>query len=74
MVEEDISELLIEFESAINGLSDGFRISYFDNETWGTEKTFVNEFRIRALDIALIGQKLQKFSNKELSEALEDWK
>ena len=72
MVKENLSELLTEFQFLVSDFNSGFRISYFDNDTWGTEKNFINEFRIRALDIALVGQKLEKFSNEEISEAIED--
>tara|TARA_R100001143_G_C3319139_1_gene113869 strand:+ start:77 stop:337 length:261 start_codon:yes stop_codon:yes gene_type:complete len=72
MVEENLSELLADFDQRVNDFSDGYRISYFDNDVWGNEGIFINEFRIRALDIALIAQKLEKFSNEEISEAIED--
>ena len=68
---ENIDNLITEFEFLVNDFNSGFRVSYFDNGTWGTEKNFINEFRIRALDIALVGQKLEKFSNKELAKALD---
>ena len=73
MVKENLSELLADFDQRVNDFSDGYSISYFDNETWGNEGIFINEFRNRALDIALIGQKLEKFSNEEIAEALEEF-
>jgi hypothetical protein len=73
MVEENLSELLADFDQRVNNFSDGYSISYFDNDTWGNEGIFINEFRIRALDIALIAQKLEKFSNEEIAEALEEY-
>ena len=72
MVEENLSELLADFDQRVNNFNRGYSFSYFDNDTWGSEGLFINEFRIRALDIALLGQKLEKFSNEEIAEALED--
>ena len=72
MVKENLSDLLTEFEILVNDFNQGFRVSYFDNDVWGNEGIFIGEFRNRALDIALLGQKLEKFSNEEIAEALED--
>ena len=72
MVKENLSDLLTEFDILVNDFNQGFRVSYFDNDVWGNEGIFINEFRNRALDIALLGQKLEKFSNEEIAEALED--
>ena len=70
-MKESLTELLAEFEVLINNLNNaGYSETFFDNDIWGNEKIFVNKVRISALDIALITQKLNEFSNEELAEGL----
>ena len=72
-MKESLTELLAEFEVLINNLNNaGYSETFFDNDIWGNEKIFVNKVRISALDIALITQKLNEFSNEELAEGLEE--
>jgi hypothetical protein len=72
MAKKKLIELLSNFNELVNNFNEGFSVSYFDNDIWGTENLFISEFRIRALDIALITQKLNEFSNEEIAEALEE--
>ena len=73
MAKKKLIELLDDFQERINDFNNAeFSVSFFDNDIWGNEKIFINKVRISALDIALIGQKLNEFSNEELAEALEE--
>ena len=73
MAKKKLIELLDDFQERINDFNNAeFSVSFFDNDIWGNEKIFINKVRISALDISLIGQKLNEFSNEELAEALEE--